>query len=110
MDKTRDGNQFLYKVVLVFQNFGLMISVLVLVFKILQNNFGFGFGFGFQNFGLMILVLVFKIFNGLLVFVVLVLVKKAGFHPCSEESIFCLYNIINLWVMNKKLVLNSNNL
>ena len=26
----------------------------------------------------------------------------------SEESIFCLYNIINLWVMNKKLVLNPN--
>jgi len=62
---TRDGNQFLYKVVLVlvFQNFGLMILVLVLVFKILQNNFGFGYGF--QNFGLMILVLVmvFKIFK-----------------------------------------------
>ena len=34
--RIRDGNQFLYKV------------ALVLVFKILQNNFGFGYGF--QNF------------------------------------------------------------
>ena len=58
----------------------LYILVMVLVFKFLKNNFGFGFGF--QNFGLMILVLVlvFKIFNGLLVFVVLVLVKKTGFN------------------------------